>query len=388
MRNNHIKILLDLKGVFIKKVLNDTDFISIYLETKPKPHICPHCGSTTKKIHDYRTQVIKDLPMQNKQTKLILRKRRYACSCGKRFTEKYNFLPVYHRMTTRVISTIIYELKENYSMKSVAKRLGLSSNTIARVFDHINYSCTSLPEVLSIDEFKGNSDKTKYHCSIVDPVTHQLLDVIKNRQLHHLYTHFKPYKRDHVKYFVCDMYKPYIELAKNYFKNATIIIDKYHFQRQSTWAFENVRKRIQKTMSKKYRRYYKRSRRLLLKPSSKLSPYAKEEVDIMLIYSEDLRQAYLLKELFRKFMHSKSSKEARTLLKQWIDNAYSSGLPEFKKCANTYSTWSKEILAAFDVPYTNGCIEGYNNKIKVIKRNAFGYKNFTRFRNRIIHCSS
>ncbi|NLT95653.1 MAG: transposase, partial [Clostridia bacterium] len=42
----------------------------------------------------------------------------------------------------------------------------------------------------------------------------------------------------------------------------------------------------------------------------------------------------------------------------------------------------------FDVPYNNGCIEGFNNKIKVIKRNAFGFRNFSRFRTRILHCCS
>ncbi|MFY9377039.1 MAG: transposase, partial [Peptococcia bacterium] len=54
----------------------------------------------------------------------------------------------------------------------------------------------------------------------------------------------------------------------------------------------------------------------------------------------------------------------------------------------TILNWKQEFLNSFDVPYTNGCIEGFNNKIKVIKRNAFGFKIFNRFRTRILHCCS
>lgn len=53
-------------------------------------------------------------------------------------------------------------------------------------------------------------------------------------------------ERYRVKFFACDMWKPYTELAKTFFPNATIVIDKYHFIRQTTWAIENVRKRLQK----------------------------------------------------------------------------------------------------------------------------------------------
>ena len=69
-----------------------------------------------------------------------------------------------------------------------------------------------------------------------------------------------------------------------------------------------------------------------------------------------------------------------------IENAESSGIPEFEKCAATYRRWLKEIKNAFKYGYTNGPTEGFNNKIKVLKRVSFGIKNFQRFRNRIIHC--
>ncbi|WP_203636827.1 transposase, partial [Thermobrachium celere] len=89
----------------------------------------------------------------------------------------------------------------------------------------------------------------------------------------------------------------------------------------------------------------------------------------------DLAIAHALKEKLLKITETaSSSKEARTLLKEWIKLAQNSGLKEFKKCADTYIRYFDGIVNSFDIPYTNACIEGFNNKIKVIKRNAFGFK--------------
>lgn len=387
MHKYNINKLLNLKGVIIKNIKHFDNHVEIYISTKVKPHTCPVCGNITKKIHDYRTQRIKDLPIQMKNTFLILRKRRYVCDCGKRFYEKLDFLPRYHRMTSRLVCSIVKELEQNYSMKSVANRLNVSTHTVQRVFDYVSYSLNSLPEAISIDEFKGNSDGIKYHCSIVDPVNHKVLDIVKDRKFSYLSTYFKVFNnRDKVKYFICDMYRPFVDIAKTYFKNAKIVIDKYHFIRYNNWAIENVRKRVQRNMPSHLRKYYKKSRKLILARKDNLNEESKKQLEVMLLYSEDLRQAHYLKELFYKVIEAKSSKEARPLLKKWISIAKSSGLKEYISTANTYSNWFNEILNSFDVTFTNGCTEGFNNKIKVLKLNAFGFRNFERFRNRILHC--
>lgn len=64
MHNHCINQLLNLEGVIVKKIIHADSFVKIYLETKPSQQICPHCGASTKKIHDYRSQTIKDLPLQ------------------------------------------------------------------------------------------------------------------------------------------------------------------------------------------------------------------------------------------------------------------------------------------------------------------------------------
>lgn len=324
-----------------------------------------------------------------KNTLLILKKRRYACSCGKRFLENYDFLPKYSRMTNRLAAFIISELRNCIPLALVAKKTNTSAHTVARIFDFVQYDKpSSLPKVLAIDEFRGNAGGQKYQCILVDPKKRRILDILSDRKQSHLIDYFKGYsrhERSKVQYFVCDMWAPYAELAKIFFPNASIIVDKYHFIRQISWAVENVRKRIQKKMLPSLRKYFKRSKRLILKRSENLMPDEKEALDVMLLYSDDLRQAYKLKEAFYNICQESRYAVQRKDFYEWIEYAERVNLPEFKACITALRNWSKEILNAFKYGYTNGCTEGFNNKIKVLKRMSYGVRNFKRFRNRILH---
>jgi transposase len=285
MHSNCTKNLLNLEDVLIKKVIQADSFVKVFIETKPTTQICPHCGQETKRIHDYRAQIIKDLPFQMKHTYLILRKRLYVCNCGKRFYEKYPFLATYQRRTLRLSFRIIDLLRNIRSIKAVAEEANVSVNTVTRLIDTINYSIPSLPECISIDEFKGNADTGKYQCILVDSKKHRILDILPDSTQKHLSSYFRELnrgQRNRVKFFVCDMWEPYVDLAKAYFPNATIVIDKYHFIRYVTWAIENVRKRLQKKMPVSLRKYYKRSRRLILTRYDKLKDENKKACDLML----------------------------------------------------------------------------------------------------------
>lgn len=379
--------LLGLKEVIVKNVRQLPDRTEIIIELPRKPHLCPCCGRQTNHVHDYRWQPVKDLPAFDKHTVLILRKRRYRClCCGKRFFEKNSFLPRYYRMTKRLIAGILARLTDVRSFTSVAREVDLSVSTVIRVFDCVNYGKPKrLPEAVSIDEFRGNTGGEKYQCLLTDPAHHRILDIIPTRYSYQLTKYFSPLDRSETKHFVSDMWSTYADIAKTYFKDAAYIIDKYHYIRQVFWAFEAIRKEEQKKFSKTRRIYFKRSRILLNKRYQFLTPEQKQQVDLMLYASSRLLAAYSLKEQFLKILDSKDSASARTALSHWIITAQNSGLARFADCGNTMMRWSVGILNSFDCPYTNGFTEGANNKIKVLKRNAYGYRNFRRFRNRILH---
>ena len=391
MLPNYIKEILDLEDIIITKTVHADKYVKFFLDTKPKSHICPVCGNSTTKIHDYRWQTIKDLPFQLKNCYLVLHKRRYVCSCGKKFYESYEFLPRYLHRTKRLTWKIADLLRETTSLKTVAKTSNVSVTTVCRILDSIHYSCPALKEAISIDEFKGNACTGKYQCILVNPKNHSVMDILPDRTQSHLTSYFREIDRAQrlrVKYFVCDMWQPYVELAHTFFPNAKVCIDKYHFIRQVTWAMENVRKRLQKTMTATMRKYYKRSHKLLLTRYHKLKEEDKKACDLMLLYNDDLRLAHWLKERFYDLCQDTKYSRQRKDFYDWIKIAESSGLKEFEKCANTYRHWSKEILNAFKYGITNGTTEGFNNKIKVLKRTSYGIRNFERFRTRILHSTN
>ena len=383
--------IIGLQDLEIENVEKTHDSIHIYCHLNRKPHKCPCCGAHTSTIHDYRTQVIKDISIFGKLCFIHLKKRRYRCSCGKRFAEKNSFLPRYHRMTNRLSAYVIDKLRSEFSFSSVAREVNLSTSTVIRIFDLVSYPQGKLPVALSIDEFKGNTNEEKYQCILTDPVNKVVLDILPKRFENYLSKYFNSFskeERNHVKYFVSDMWKPYANIASVWFKNATQIIDKYHWIRQVFWAFENVRKQEQKKFSKEYRKYFKNSRKLLLKRFNELNDEQKQQVNIMLYSSPTISTAHFYKEDFLKILDCKDRDSAKTAISDWINSALDCGIPQFEKCAKTMINWLSGILNSFSSNLTNGFTEGCNNKIKVLKRNAYGYRNFKRFRNRILHIFS
>jgi len=390
MLPNYIKELLGLEDVFITKTIHADNYVIFHVKTKPKEHVCPKCESATSRVHDYRQQKIKDLPFQLKQAYLVLHKRRYVCPCGKRFFEDYSFLARYQQRTKRLTHAVVNEGFKTQSIKSIAERVNLSSHTVSRILSYISFSQVKLGETLALDEFKGNAGTEKFQCILTDPKKRRIIDILHSRSYGTLADYFSKIHRTErykVKYFICDMWQPFVDIADKYFPNAKVIIDKYHFIRQTTWAIESVRKQAQKTMTADLRKHFKRSRKLILTRYHKLTEEHKLACNNLLGYHDDLRRAHWLKEKFYEVCQNPKYSEQRKDFWDWIKFAETSGLPAFEKCARTYRNWSKEILNAFKYGYTNGFTEGCNNKIKVIKRISYGVRNFKLFRTRIMLAS-
>lgn len=144
----------------------------------------------------------------------------------------------------------------------------MSVATALRYLDLVNYGSTSLPEVLSINEFKGNTGGEKFQCIITDAENHSILDILSNRKAADLIRNFLKYPRKqrlNLKYVIMDMSSLFKGVANICFPHAAIVSDKYHVVRQSGWTLENVRKADQKKLSNDWRKYCNRSKYLLLK---------------------------------------------------------------------------------------------------------------------------
>ena len=388
LNQDYTSKLPNLEDVSITNVKNIANQLHIYIELPRSKHVCPVCGAVTDRIHDYRIQVIKDIPLA-RDTFLHLRKRRYRCECGKRFFEKNNFLPRYYRVTTRLVAEIIFAFKKVIPAKEIGCRYNVSAATAMRYFDMFNQKITKLPEVISLDEFKGNSGGQKYNSIVVDPKERTILDILPTRFESDLVKYFSqfPNQKD-VKYFICDMNPHFRQVAKICFPQATIVADKYHVIRQVYWAMEKVRKNEQSKLPKQHRIYFKKSRNLLMKRIEKLAPEEMDRLALMFEIAPKLADAYRIKNEFLTVSRSKSSLEGKQRLIDWLHSAELMDLPEFNDCIRAYRNWYQEILNSMDVPWTNGYIEGCNNKTKVLKRVSYGMRNFSHFRKRILFCNT
>lgn len=390
MLNNCTKNLLNLEEVIVKSVKNFKDSIEIYAELPIFEQICPCCGSHTSKVHDHYIQPIKDIPLYFKPTTVFLKKTRYECKhCGKSFYPQNDFVAKYARKSKRLVAYLLEQLKNNIPASYIAKTANISSNFISRLLPYLAVTNTRLPRVLCIDEFKGNSGKFKYQVALLDGKTHQIIDILECRHKHFLCEYFKKFPKeelDHVKFLVTDLWESYKDIGMTYFRKAKIVADHFHWARYACNALDKIRIEVQSHLPKSERKYFKHSRKLLLSRRCKIKEERYDELENILInYSEDLRIAYREKEELLDILHSNDSADDKKMLfDEWVKRNLDSPVPQLVECAKTYQHWSIEIKHSFEVPYSNGAIEGTNNKIKALKRTTFGMPKFNNFKARIL----
>lgn len=385
--NDYSAKLLKMEGVRIEKLEESEQEIVLQISLERRAQVCGRCGTETERVHDYRVRQVRDLELRGKPLRLLYRRRRYVCPvCGKRFAEKNAFVGRYMRFTHRICEKIMTLLRRRSSMKDIARDAGVSISGVQRVLKMAPVSKPQqLPEAVAFDEFKGNAGGERFQCIVTDPLNRRVFDILPSRTVETIQSYLRSFpNRSEVKYVVMDMNRGFRDVAKAFFSNAKIVIDRFHVVRYCTEAMENIRRSFQKALPKAQRKYFKRSRKLLLAHRERLSEEDRAAVDVMLRFSEKLLQAYALKEAFYDFMAAPSRGEAEHRLNFWLEACGCLNLPEFKACRKMLVNWRPYILNAFDVRLSNGFTEGCNNAIKTIKRLAFGFRNFGAFRARIL----
>ncbi|WP_188595292.1 ISL3 family transposase, partial [Streptococcus himalayensis] len=209
--------------------------------------------------------------------------------------------------------------------------------------------------------------------------------------------HFLRYPRqvrNRVKFITMDMFSPYYQLAKQLFPHAKIVLDRFHVVQHLSRAMNRVRTQIMNAFDRKSHEYktLKRYWKLVQQDSRKLSDKRfyrptfrmhltnKEIVAKLIGYSQELREHYELYQLLLFHFQEKQADQFFGLIqdtRQTVD-------PIFQTVFNTFLKDKDKILNAMELPYSNAKLEATNNLIKVIKRNAFGFRNFENFKKRIL----
>jgi transposase len=184
--------------------------------------------------------------------------------------------------------------------------------------------------------------------------------------------------RENVKHIALDLCDSYKSFAKDFFPNAQLVADKFHVLRLLNPSIDKYRKEVtgdRRTLP---------VRRILLANGKRLDPWVRNELHQWLQKYPALNEVYFYKEALHKLYRIKGYQAAKSALINITDSMAESKIPEIKTLRRTLIKWSSEILAYFETPITNATTEGFNNKAKVIKRRAYGYRSFKNYRLRLL----
>ena len=387
--------------------------IEVELSSQKKKVRCPICNAFTSSVHG-NLKPIRSIYLDScgQEVNLIIHKRRFHCyKCNKIFTEAIDLTSKKGRISNAVKIEIRRDLLNyNLTIDYIAKKNHVSKYIVRKELEEATSTITdhlkNLPKVISFDEFKADTEEGKYAFIINDPIHKKVLDILPNRKKEYLIQYFTYTENRHsVEFVISDMYEPYLLVTTIMFPKAKYVVDRFHYTRYIMDALDKIRIRLQKGYSEKSKEYKllknKKNVSLLRKYGNDVDWWVEVEryknghmvkmlpSDILREIkgiSDELKRGYELKELFLDIVNHAIYEEAEREILSWIELCRESGIEEFIEASGTIERWIEYIVNSFiDKRYSNGFTEGINNKIKVIKRNGFGYKNFTFFRKRILY---
>ena len=366
---------------------------------------CPHCNSKNIVKNGSRIRKVKYIPYQNYNIELELTVQRYICKdCKKTFSPSTNIVSNNSSISNNLKYTIALELQKNISLTSIAKRYSISVSSVQRIMDicYSNFKVNRehLPGTICIDEFKSvkNIDGAMSFV-FADFQSKSIIDIVEDRRLRSLTEYFSRFSlkaKNNVKYICMDMYAPYISLVKSIFPNGEIVLDKFHIVNLINRAFNQTRIYIMNSIQDpSLKRKLKIFWKLLLKyypdlceikyycQSFKYKLSSKDKVDHLLDKIPELEINFnIYQDIIQAIKHN-NFKRFEGIVEKYPGSKEKIS-DKMRVALKTLKKYMEYIKNMFETNITNGVIEGLNNKIKSIKRTAFGYSKFSNFKKRIL----
>ena len=359
---------------------------------------CPHCQGQMAKYDFQKESKIPYLECAGYKTLIRLRKQRFRCQdCGKMAVAETSLVKKNHQIATIVKQKIAQKLIEKVSMTAIAESLAVSTSTVIRKLKEFEFTTdlNYLPEHMSWDEYSFKKGKISFIAQDFD--SRRILAILDGRTQVTISNHFLRYSRQvrsRVKVITMDMFSPYYDLAKQLFPNAKIVLDRFHIVQHLIRAMSRVRVQIMNQLDRKSHEYkaIKRYWKLIQQDSRKLSHKRfyrptfrmhltnREILEKLLSYSQELREHY---ELYQFLLFHFQERQAEHFF-GLIEERIACINPIFQTVFKTFLKDKDKIINALELPYSNAKLEATNNLIKVIKRNAFGFRNFDNFKTRIL----
>lgn len=399
-----IKKRLNIPEYKITDILSETDK-EIHIKIEPykrKKFICSGCGQVHKiGQHGIEEVIAEDLPIFEKRTYLHIVKRRYKCPADKSTRiEETPWLKKWSRVTKRFAEQVS-RLTAITTNQEAGWFLGLDDEAVYRIDKEIleaQYNLKLVPPPAAINISVDEVSYKKYHRYLTNVIDADERAVIwndrgrKTEVLDRYYTGIGEDNCKRIESVALDGARTFISSTNKYAVNALIVYDKFHIMQKLNWAVDMARKQELRTARKENNEELVdlincKQRFILLKKKSNLTDSQAHYLERLCEINEPIYKAMLLKESFLKLYDCQSPEEAQSYLEGWIIEALAGSVETFKLIAASFRDKMNYIINWFRKKISSAISEGINNKIKRLKRMAYGYRDVEYFKLKIHqHC--
>ena len=390
MSNSKVfQTLINDKNTIFKNVEFYSDHIIFRARLRQNMKRCPCCRSSDVRIKETKERTFRMVNLGQKRTHLKIDTHKVWCQkCNTKAWLQLPFTSGKLPLTTSFIYYII-QLTGMTTLLCVALFLGLQWKTVKNI-DKANLSKRAKQfsfkklRYISIDEIaikKGHN----YMTIFTDISTGQIIHVVEGRSEEALRPFLKllSKKAKRLRGIGIDMSAAYSSSVNKHLPNVPIIFDRFHVTKLLNNTLDKIRRVEYAKCQNKGLRVLKGQRFLLLRNFVDLEDEQKSSLQVLLEVNESLAIAHSMKEQFRLFWDCGSRTEGARFLAWWIMQAIESGVEQLARTARTLLYRFEGLLSYFEHRIDNGKAEGINNKIKVLKRQAYGFRDQEYFKLRL-----
>jgi len=327
-------------------------------------------------------RTVRDLNIGPAQTFLRVGYRRVWCDrCGKAHTESLDFLDPHKRITRRM-ARYIYELCKKMTIQAVAAHLDLDPKTVKAIDKHFlneafaQTDCEGL-RILAFDEIALRKGREGYMTVALDYQSGRVVWMGEghNKQtLDAFFTEMTQAQKQAIEAVAIDMWEPYINRIQHHCPNAKIVFDLFHLVKGFGEVIDGIRREeMRNATTDQDRKYIKGSRYVLLKNRSNLTPQQRVHLRDLLAINARLSAVYQLKDQLKMLYRYKRRGWAKKAIDQWCTMAAEIDHRLMRRFIGRLRFFEYGILNHCSYPIGTSPLEGVNNKIKVIKRQAYGF---------------
>ena len=371
--------LLDLAKYAIEKVERWPGWGRLFLKQKRAAYPCPGCGRIHGGCQSRRWRRLRDLDVSIRHIELMVPVHRIECStCGRR--EVPITLARWNARCTKRLERELFRLTKDMTVKAASERMEIDWETVKD--SEVRYirgllRKRKLDDITRIGIDEVSHQKGHRYLTLVTDMDHRRVIFVTHhndgRAVGRFIRWFGKKRCKRIRVVVTDMHDPYVKVLRKSLPHAALVYDHFHVSKIIHTAIDEIRRRLQRDMSKKDRVVIKGKRWVLLRARENLT--SKQEVSLqeLMAVNVELTAAYILKEDFRWAFKAKTRTVGEKRLLRWEEKAAESGIPELMDVLKMIERRREGIMNFFEYQVANGMAEGFNNVVGTIKKQAYGF---------------